>query len=163
VTHWSKLPKNEVGSAVDALIKDYKGTQVARKNRFLRNLELYELRKLGHLGGEAYYGAIERPQNDDPDRLRLVHSAIESVKASIYAPQKPKPQFQTLGATWAARRKAYFSGYGLMDTRVVLFETMKAGAAMRGPAIVESPFTTVVIEPGAKVRRTRSGSLLIEA
>ncbi|MDA1001283.1 MAG: hydantoinase/oxoprolinase family protein, partial [bacterium] len=63
----------------------------------------------------------------------------------------------------AARRKAYFGGHGLMDTRVVLFEEMKAGAAMRGPAIIESPFTTVVIEPGAKVRRTRSGSLLIEA
>ncbi|HJP14016.1 MAG TPA: hydantoinase/oxoprolinase family protein [Nitrospinota bacterium] len=62
-----------------------------------------------------------------------------------------------------ARRKAYFEGKGRVNTRVELFESMKPGAAMRGPAIIESPFTTVVVDPGARVVRTRSGSLVIEA
>ncbi len=61
----------------------------------------------------------------------------------------------------APRRKAYFGGNGMVNTRVVLFESMKPGAVMRGPAIIESPFTTVVIEPGARVERKRSGSLVI--
>lgn len=58
-------------------------------------------------------------------------------------------------------RKAYFSGIGMVDTHVELFETMKPDVPLRGPAIIESPLTTVVIEPGAKVVRKRSGSLVI--
>ncbi|MEE9257771.1 MAG: hydantoinase/oxoprolinase family protein [bacterium] len=61
------------------------------------------------------------------------------------------------------RRKAYFEGKGMVNARVVLFESMKTNAPMRGPAIIESPFTTVVIEAGAKVERKRSGSLVITA
>lgn len=61
-----------------------------------------------------------------------------------------------------ARRKAFFGGKGAVNTRVVLFEGMKTGASLKGPAIIESPFTTVVIEPGSTARRTRSGSLVIE-
>jgi N-methylhydantoinase A len=59
------------------------------------------------------------------------------------------------------RRKAYFEGKGVVDARVLAFESMKPNVAVRGPAIVESPFTTVVIEAGAKVVRKRSGSLVI--
>ncbi len=59
------------------------------------------------------------------------------------------------------RRKAFFGGSGMVDTRVALFESMKPGAALRGPAIIESPFTTVVIEPGSRAVRKRSGSLVI--
>jgi N-methylhydantoinase A len=58
-------------------------------------------------------------------------------------------------------RKAYFSGIGMVDTHVELFETMKLDVPLRGPAIIESPLTTVVIEPGAKAVRKRSGSLVI--
>lgn len=65
------------------------------------------------------------------------------------------------GAKLPARRNAYFGGKGMVNTRVVLFESMKPSASMRGPAIIEAPFTTVVIEPGARVKRTRSGSLVI--
>ena len=98
---------NEQGAAVDRLIKQFKSRQVSRKTRYLRNLELYEMRRMGNIGGDSYYGNLHRPDEEEPDRLRLLHSAIESAKANIFAPQKPKPQFQTLGATWAARRKAY--------------------------------------------------------
>ena len=61
-----------------------------------------------------------------------------------------------------ARRKAHFNGSEMKNTRVLLFEAMKTGATLKGPAIIESPFTTVVIDPGAKASRTRSGSLVIE-
>ena len=63
--------------------------------------------------------------------------------------------------TLPKRRKAYFAGKGLVNARVAAFDSMKPGEAMRGPSIIESPFTTVVIDPGAKAERTRSGSLFI--
>jgi len=38
---------------------------------------------------------------------------------------------------------------------------MKRNAAVEGPAIIESPFTTVVIDPGAKAVRKPSGNLVV--
>jgi N-methylhydantoinase A len=59
-------------------------------------------------------------------------------------------------------RKAYFSGIGFVDAAVHRFETMPVGETLAGPAIVESPFTTVVIDPGATAERRASGSLSID-
>ncbi len=59
-------------------------------------------------------------------------------------------------------RKAYFPGHGHVDTRVRRFEVMKPGDRLAGPAIVESSFTTVVINPGATAERRPSGSLSID-
>jgi N-methylhydantoinase A len=39
---------------------------------------------------------------------------------------------------------------------------MAPGAQFAGPAIVESSFTTIVLNPGARAERTASGSLAIE-
>jgi N-methylhydantoinase A len=60
-----------------------------------------------------------------------------------------------------AGRMAYFSGAGMVDTHVELFDTMEPNVPLRGPAIIESAFTTVVIEPDAEVVRKESGSLVI--
>lgn len=59
-------------------------------------------------------------------------------------------------------RKAFFPGYGQVDTRVQRFEAMKVGENLTGPAIVESSFTTIVINPGATAVRRASGSLSID-
>ena len=59
-------------------------------------------------------------------------------------------------------RKAFFPGYGQVDARVRRFEAMKVGEKLTGPAIVESSFTTVVINPGATAVRRASGSLSID-
>jgi hypothetical protein len=103
-THWSKESKEQMGQAIDRLVQKFKQEQAGRKSRYLRNLSLYELRKIGTLN-PASYGDLNDGNNED--RLGLVRSAVETVKATILAPQKPKPQFQTLGATWNARRAAY--------------------------------------------------------
>jgi N-methylhydantoinase A len=59
-------------------------------------------------------------------------------------------------------RQAYFSGTGFVDTTVRRFETMAVGEKLAGPAIVESAFTTVVVDPGATAERRASGSLSID-
>lgn len=60
-----------------------------------------------------------------------------------------------------ASRKAYFSGHGHVDTAVFRFEALQPGDELRGPALVESSFTTVVINPGATAHKRSSGSLSI--
>jgi len=59
-------------------------------------------------------------------------------------------------------RKAYFSGTGFVDATVRRFETLRVGEKVAGPAIIESPFTTVVVDPGATAERRASGSLSID-
>ena len=43
-----------------------------------------------------------------------------------------------------------------------MLESMVPGQVLAGPAIVESPVTTVVLDPGSSTVRTPSGSLLID-
>jgi N-methylhydantoinase A len=66
------------------------------------------------------------------------------------------------GATDArleSRRRVYFVGTGWVEAAVRRFEEVEDEVS--GPAIVESSFTTVVVDPGAVARRTESGSLSI--
>ncbi len=65
------------------------------------------------------------------------------------------------GAAGPTRRRAYFSGF--REVPVLRFEAMRSGETVTGPALVESAFTTVVIESGATATRRPSGSLSIDA
>jgi N-methylhydantoinase A len=59
------------------------------------------------------------------------------------------------------RRKVYFAGSGWTDAEVVRFEAMEAGQPVAGPAIIESSFTTVVVDPGTMAVRTEGGGLRV--
>jgi N-methylhydantoinase A len=61
----------------------------------------------------------------------------------------------------AVPRSVHFAGHGRVVTPVHRLETLEAHATMRGPAIVETPFTTIVVDPGATFRRTANRSLMI--
>jgi N-methylhydantoinase A len=58
-------------------------------------------------------------------------------------------------------RRAFFSGAGEVDAAIWRLESMAPGVRVSGPAIVESSFTTVVLNPGASAERAPSGSLVI--
>lgn len=58
-------------------------------------------------------------------------------------------------------RKAYFEGKGRVDTAIHSLHSLKPGKIHRGPAIVESPFTTIVVDPDAKFMLAPSGSVVI--
>lgn len=106
-TPWHKLPDSEMGMQVQRIVDGYKTEQSGRRARHVRNLEIYEGRYMAGYYAHSYIGTSDEEREYQLDRLKLVRSAVASAVASIYAPQKPKPQFQTLGATWATRRKAY--------------------------------------------------------
>lgn len=56
-------------------------------------------------------------------------------------------------------RRVYFKDHGWMNATVA---GLASDATISGPAILESGFTSIVIDPGAKVRRDPSGTLVIE-
>jgi N-methylhydantoinase A len=58
-------------------------------------------------------------------------------------------------------RKVWFAGEGAVDAALHDFETMESGVEHAGPAIIESPFTTVVADAGTRFARTASGSLVM--
>jgi hypothetical protein len=105
-TPWWELPYEDQGGEIQRLVKGYKDAQSSRRTQYIRNLEAYEGRNLGGYSAHAYV-ETDGGSSYQNQRLRLIRSAVSSAVANTYAPQKPKPQFQTLGATWALRRKAY--------------------------------------------------------
>lgn len=104
---WHMLPKDEMGGEIQRLMEGFRTDQEGRRARYVRNLEIYEGRMMGGYSAHSYLADNALEFGSPRDRLRLVRSACSYAVASIYAPQKPKPQFQTLGATWDMRRKAY--------------------------------------------------------
>ena len=49
----------------------------------------------------------------------------------------------------------------MVNAKVLRFEDMNKDENVLGPAIIESSFTSVVIDPGASAQRRSSGSLVI--
>lgn len=58
-------------------------------------------------------------------------------------------------------RQVFFPEHGVVDARVIDIQAITDETLISGPAIVESPFTTVVVNPGASARRTHARSVLI--
>ncbi len=61
----------------------------------------------------------------------------------------------------AATRKVYFSDGGWTETAVHRLSNLPIDHTISGPAIIESPFTTIVVDRAATFRRTASGSIVI--
>lgn len=70
-------------------------------------------------------------------------------------------QYGSIRPQPARSRRAFFSDVGLVDTPVLELALLRIGDVNRGPAFVETPFTTIVIDPRASFWRAESGSLLI--
>lgn len=61
------------------------------------------------------------------------------------------------------RRAVTFAGLGVRDTPVYEGELVAPGTVIEGPAIVEEPTTTLVVDPGARVVASAHGSYVIDA
>ena len=87
------------------------------------------------------------------------------VRCQLRATEPGKVTSSAARALTTTSRSAYFSETGLavemVEVKVLQFEAMQPGVIQEGPAIIESPVTTVVIEPGAAAERKSSGTLSI--
>lgn len=59
-------------------------------------------------------------------------------------------------------RSVRFLGSDFIETPVYRFEAIAEGARIEGPAMIESDFTSVVIDPGSTARRDALGNLVID-
>lgn len=58
-------------------------------------------------------------------------------------------------------RRVVLAGHGAVEAAVTEFATLAADRILKGPAIIESPFTSVVIDSGVSFRRSAHGCLVI--
>jgi N-methylhydantoinase A len=97
----------------------------------------------------------------DPDSPIEFVGWTAAVSARIRSDRTPRLQEDSAGRG-DGLRVAYFPGHGPIETAVRRFEWLPVGETIGGPAIVESSFTTVIIDPGASAVRRPSGSLSID-
>jgi len=98
---------------------------------------------------------------NDPDSGVEVVGWTASVKCRLREGESGSLAQREINTSVDGTRKVYFSGHGHVDATVRRFEAMKEGEVLSGPAIIESPFTTVVVDPGATAERRASGSVSI--
>ena len=95
------------------------------------------------------------------------HSPIETVgwsatiRCRIGSPRAGRIRAAPTEGEFADRR-VYFGATGWIDAKVQGFEKLSDGDVLEGPAIVESSFTSIVIDPGARARRDATGALIID-
>ncbi|MFO1467063.1 MAG: hydantoinase/oxoprolinase family protein [Steroidobacteraceae bacterium] len=93
-------------------------------------------------------------------------SAVEIValRANVRCRLKQHHSFRLASSTAAqerGQREVVFPGHGHCTCPIRRLDALPEGAEFRGPAILESPFTTVVIDPQARYARQPSGSLVV--
>ena len=119
-----------------------------------------------------------------PDDVAALVQAFHEVHEDIFAIADPESGIEVVGWTASVKcrlretenaslvahdvdgsgdrsRTVYFPGVGQTRATVRRFEAMRVGEILAGPAIIESPFTTVVVDPGATAERRASGSISI--
>ena len=80
----------------------------------------------------------------------------------------PRPATSTRLVTRAelrttARRRVRFPGQGTCEADVIGASALAPGQAREGPIIVETPLTTIVIDPESSITASQSGSLIIRS
>ena len=114
---------------------------------------------------EAMRQDLHAARNDvygthDPHAPAQIVAWRARVSCSLRTGELGRPRW-VRGSDGQPERDAYFEGLGRTSVPVRYFESLAAGETVAGPVLVESPVTTVVVDPGASVERTEHGSLLI--
>jgi N-methylhydantoinase A len=98
--------------------------------------------------------------SDDQSPIEMVTWRAR-VRCTLRAEGTGQLAASTADATARGRRRAWFRGQGWVEAETCRFEAMHTDETVAGPAIVESSFTTIVVDPGAVARRTAGGGLTI--
>lgn len=121
--------------------------------------------------GKADIEALKQAFHETHDRIFAVRddaSEIEVVSWTAVAKcrvHETQDAGQLRGGESADRtphtRRCYFGGAGWLDTAITSFENLATDEDHAGPAVVETPFSTIVIDPGARFMRSQANSLIV--
>lgn len=87
---------------------------------------------------------------------RHTHSRSSSTKIVTEIPVEPSSPLVSIGT-----RSVYFDGLGRTKTNVYMLDNLLLGQRVRGPALILSSTTTVVVDPGFTAIVLKSGDLVI--
>ena len=91
-----------------------------------------------------------------------VESTNARVTVRVPSREKELPAAASAGGRGRGERRAFFYGTGWAAVPVYARDGLDAGDAIRGPAIVEDEWSTLVVYPGQTMRRDAVGLLWIE-
>jgi N-methylhydantoinase A len=74
--------------------------------------------------------------------------------------QRDRAVVRTSAVGHEQARLAYFAGHGKVEASVHRLDQLEVGRTLYGPAIIEAPATTIVVDPGASAVRTAHGALI---
>lgn len=127
----------------------------------------FDAQKLLTEGGVAAFRASFDALHEQIFAVRdeVSHVEIIGLRATVRCEIRPDREFRLdppEGEEEAARpRSVYFHGHGRMETPILRLEAMTADVEHQGPAIIESAFTTIVVDPPARFSRSAAGSIVI--
>jgi N-methylhydantoinase A len=100
---------------------------------------------------------------DRGDATPMSVAGLRSPDAAGVGAPGSRPSQHAADSALKTRRRAYFpDAGGFAEVPVYDRYQLRAGAELRGPAIVEERESTVVVVPGATARVGRDGSLIVE-
>lgn len=115
---------------------------------------LAELIELFHATHEDLFAV--RDEGADVEFVSWLATASCRLRSEAWGRLKPS---KGRGST---ARQAFFPGLGWVAAAVHRLDDMAVASDVPGPALIESPFTTVVINPGAVAQLAPSGSLIVQ-
>ncbi len=98
---------------------------------------------------------------NDPDSIVEMVSWTASVSCRLRGGTAGQIKSGTLGDGVVAKRLAYFGQHGEMETPIQTLNSIDTKKTYSGPAIIETEFTTIVIDPQASFRLTENRSVII--
>jgi len=126
-----------------------------RLSRFKSTADVEQMRQDLHAARNEIFGTF--------DPAAPAHVVTWRAKVSCRLRDVQPGRLGTLRArpSASANRLAYFPRLGRVNTPVRFFDSLAEGESLSGPVIIESPVTTVVVDPGASVSRSPHGSLVV--
>ena len=124
--------------------------------------------KLGPIR-EELLGEVSGAMHNDALSIADYGSEVETItwraRARAHFPDidvdKPWPAAARSGDGEVTTRPMYFAGEGAVDGKVYRDSAVVEGVRVLGPAVIESPATTIVIVPGMAAERVTSGSIVM--
>lgn len=124
--------------------------------RFRDERDLDDLRQAFHTTHREVFGV------DQPTAHVELLALRARVSCRLRTGEAPRLHRNATVHDELSNRRMYFPTLGRVEAQVVHLDGMAPGKAVVGPAVIESPFTTVVIDPGNRAERLASGSLVVQ-